>query len=82
MLLSRLSWQALHDLVCFVGDFCAKVGSDKSYYPEDLVSLGLGEVNENESLLVDFALKYDLVIGGTLFQHNNIHKYSWNSPDG
>ncbi|KAK2705554.1 hypothetical protein QYM36_015819 [Artemia franciscana] len=56
----------LRGLVCFVGDFRAKVGNDKSYYPENLGSLGLGEVNENESLLVDFALKYDLIIGGTL----------------
>ncbi|KAK2709048.1 hypothetical protein QYM36_014619 [Artemia franciscana] len=36
-----------HDLVCFVGDFNAKVGSDKSYCPEVLGSQGLGEINEN-----------------------------------
>ena len=71
-----------HDLVCFVGDFNAKVGSDKSYCPEVLGSQGLGEVNENGTLLVDFAITNDLIIGGTFFQHKIIHKYSWNSPDG
>ncbi|KAK2706539.1 hypothetical protein QYM36_016540 [Artemia franciscana] len=54
-----------HDLVCFVGDFNAKVGSDKSYCPEVLGSQGLGEINENGILLVDFALTNDLIIGGT-----------------
>ncbi|KAK2709716.1 hypothetical protein QYM36_013403 [Artemia franciscana] len=54
-----------HDLVCFVGDFNAKVGSDKSYCPEVLGSQGLGEINENRILLVDFALTNDLIIGGT-----------------
>ncbi|KAK2713753.1 hypothetical protein QYM36_009588, partial [Artemia franciscana] len=54
-----------HDLVCFVGDFNAKVGSDKSYCPEVLGSQGLGDINENGILLVDFALANDLIIGGT-----------------
>ncbi|XP_065583817.1 craniofacial development protein 2-like [Artemia franciscana] len=71
-----------HDLVCFVGDFDAKVGSDKSYCPEVLGSQGLGEINENGILLVDFALTNDLIIGGTQSQHKTIRKYSWNSPDG
>ena len=65
-----------HDLVCFVGDFNAKVGSDKSYCPEVLGSQGLGEVNENGTLLVDFAITNDLIIGGTFFNtklYMNIH---------
>ncbi|XP_065577531.1 uncharacterized protein LOC136038388 [Artemia franciscana] len=71
-----------HDLICFAGDFNAKVGNDKSYCPEVLGSEGLGEINENGTLLVDFALTNDLIIGGTMFAHKTIHKYSWNSPDG
>ncbi|XP_065576374.1 uncharacterized protein LOC136037582 [Artemia franciscana] len=71
-----------HDLICFAGDFNAKVGNDKSYCPEVLGSEGFGEINENGTLLVDFALTNDLIIGGTMFAHKTIHKYSWNSPDG
>ena len=43
---------------------------------------GLGTINENEELLVDFCGDNDLVIGGTLFLHKNIHKITWNSPNG
>ena len=30
---------------------------------------------------MDFALTNDLIIGGTMFAHKIIHKYSWNFPD-
>ena len=43
---------------------------------------GMGDMNENGALLVDFALNNDLVIGGTLFRHRTIHTYTWTSPDG
>ncbi|KAK2718062.1 hypothetical protein QYM36_006751 [Artemia franciscana] len=52
-----------HDLICFAGDFNAKVGNDKSYCPEVLGSEGLGEINEDGTLLLDFALTNDLIIG-------------------
>ena len=40
-----------------------------------------GKMNENEERLVDYCLDIDLVIGGTLFQHKDIHNLTW-SPDG
>ncbi|KAK2716470.1 hypothetical protein QYM36_006823 [Artemia franciscana] len=40
------------------------------------------KINENGELLLDFALNNDLVVGGTLFEHKNVHKYTWTSPDG
>ena len=36
-------------------------------------------MNENGKGLVDFCLYFDLVIGGTLFQHKDL---TWKSPDG
>ena len=36
-------------------------------------------MNENGERL---GLDFDLVIGGTLFQHKDIQKSSWKSPDG
>ena len=71
-----------HDMACFLGDFNAKVGNDRSFSPEVLGEHGLGQRNENGELLIDFALLNDLVIGGTLFSHRDVHKYSWISPDG
>ena len=43
---------------------------------------GMGEINENGTRFVSFCSANNLVIGGTLFQHRNIHKYTWTSPDG
>ncbi|KAK2717714.1 hypothetical protein QYM36_006482 [Artemia franciscana] len=40
------------------------------------------KINENGALLADFALSNDLVVGGTLFEHKNMQKYIWSSPDG
>ncbi|KAK2725869.1 hypothetical protein QYM36_000366 [Artemia franciscana] len=44
--------------------------------------VGLLNRNENSELRIDFALSNDIVIGGSLFQHPDIHKYSRTSADG
>ena len=44
--------------------------------------LGLSKMNENGHLFTDFCQENELVIGGTLFGHKDIHKYTWESPDG
>ena len=71
----------LHDVACLAGDLNAKVGQDRSYCPEVLGHHGLGTINENGARLVSFAMSNDLLIGGTLFEHKDIHKYTWTSPD-
>lgn len=35
---------------------------------------GLGTMNKNEELLTDSRLNQNLVIGGQMFKHHNIHK--------
>jgi hypothetical protein len=42
---------------------------------------GIGEMNENGGMLTDFCLHHNLVIGGTIFMHKDIHKYTWTSPN-
>jgi hypothetical protein len=32
--------------------------------------------------IVNFATSKNLVVMSTMFQHRNIHKYTWTSPDG
>ncbi|KAK2722895.1 hypothetical protein QYM36_003177 [Artemia franciscana] len=71
-----------HDVLCVVCDLNAKVGADCKYCPEVLGPHGLGQINENVALPVDLALSNDNVVGGTLFEHKNVHKYTWTFPDG
>ena len=44
----------------------------------------IGEMNENRLKLVEFceANELQLVIGGSLFPHKNIHETTRESPDG
>ena len=42
---------------------------------------GLGRMNENGERLVPFCGNNDLVIGGSLFKHRDIHKITWTSPN-
>ncbi|XP_065584026.1 craniofacial development protein 2-like [Artemia franciscana] len=64
-----------HNVLCVVGDLNAKVGADRQYCPEVLGPHGMGEINENGTLLIDYALSNDLIIGGSMFDHKTIHKF-------
>ena len=72
-----------HDLKLLLGDFNAKVTSDR--YGCEVVIGGESlhsSSNDNGTRLVDFCAANQLVIGGTLFQHRDIHKGTWQSPNG
>ncbi|KAL3884234.1 hypothetical protein ACJMK2_030452 [Sinanodonta woodiana] len=43
---------------------------------------GIGMMTDNGERLINFCQENDLVIGGTLFEHKDIHKLTWTSPDG
>ena len=43
---------------------------------------GCGSMNNNGERLLECCWTYDLVIGGTLFAHPDIHKLTWCSPNG
>jgi endonuclease/exonuclease/phosphatase family metal-dependent hydrolase len=70
-----------HDVLIVMGDFNAKVGDDNSGYEEVMGKHGLGTCNENGKRLLDCCMLNNFVIGGTIFPHKNIHKYTWTSPD-
>ena len=71
-----------HDVLICLGDFNAKLGSDNEGWRECMGVHGMGEMNDNGMRLASFCLANELIIGGTLFQHKNIHKYTWRSPCG
>ncbi|XP_065582698.1 craniofacial development protein 2-like [Artemia franciscana] len=71
-----------HDIVTLCGDFNAKVGSDASYAPAILGRHALGEINDNGVRLIEFCATHELIVGASWFPHKQIHKYTWNSPDG
>ena len=65
-----------------LGDFNAKVGR------ENIFKLTIGneslhlDSNDNDVRIVNFATSKNLVVKSTMFPHQNIHKYTWTSPDG
>jgi hypothetical protein len=64
-----------------LGDFNAKMGKEANYLQAGRNGLR-GECNGNGHKLVQFAATTDMIIGGTVFTHKNIHKVTWRSPDG
>ncbi|XP_076105824.1 uncharacterized protein LOC143074160 [Mytilus galloprovincialis] len=71
-----------HDVLTIFGDFNAKVGSTNIGSEEVMGKHGLGEINNNGERLVEMCTMNNLVIGGTIFEHKNIHKATWVSPNG
>ncbi|XP_053373668.1 craniofacial development protein 2-like [Mercenaria mercenaria] len=64
-----------------MGDMNAKVGNNNVGNEFIMGKEGLGEMNDNGELFTDFCGQNDLVIGGSIFPHKNIHKSTWTSPD-
>jgi len=65
-----------------LGDFNAKVGRENIFKP----TIGNGSLHQNSNdngvRIVNCATSENLVIKSIMFLHQNIHKYTWTSPDG
>ncbi|XP_068210336.1 craniofacial development protein 2-like [Palaemon carinicauda] len=71
------------DMNIVIGDFNAKVVRNNQGIENVMGVEGVGEVrNENGTHFVSFCSTNNLVIRGTLFQHIEIHKYTWTPPYG
>ena len=68
------------DILFIIGDWNAKVGSQKT--PGVTGKLGLGMHNEAGQRLIEFCQENALVIANTLFQQHKRRLYTWTSPDG
>ena len=72
-----------HDVKFLLGDFNARIGRDNSSWSGVIGKESLhNSSNDNGLRLLEFCAMYQLTIGGTLFQHRDIHKASWRSPNG
>ena len=65
-----------------MGDMNAKVGADNTGKELIMGTEALGVINENGEKFTDFCAFNDIVIGGSVYQHKDIHKVMWVLPDG
>ena len=79
---STIQMTPTHDMLLVLGDLNAKVGKDNQNQGNVMGPHGMGDRNENGTRLIELCEEHNMVIGGTLFQHKEIHKYTWTSPDG
>ena len=68
------------DVLCIIGDWSAKLGSQET--PRVKGKFGLGIWNEAGQRLTEFCQEKALVITNTLFQKHKRRLYTWTSPDG
>ena len=72
----------MYHMKILLGDFNAKVGRENVLKP----TIGNESLHQHSSdngvRIVTFATLKNLVIKSTMFLHQNIHKYTWTSPDG
>ena len=67
-----------HYLQVVIGDFSAPVGNMRNGFQLFLGPHAVpGPTNDNGQRLLDMCAANNLVIGGSLFPHRLIHKYTW-----
>ena len=72
-----------HDIKLLLGDLNALVGQDTTSWKGIIGKHSFHQVsNDNGSRLLEHCALQELCICGTLFEHKNIHKTTWHSPDG
>ena len=65
-----------------LGDFHAKVGRENIFKPTIGQESLHQDSNDNGVRIVNFVTSKKPVVKSTMFPHQNIHKYTWTSPDG
>jgi hypothetical protein len=70
-----------HDIVITLGDYNAKIGRERAYQKVIRNHTLHDKTNRNGVLVSEYAIANDMVVVSTFFQHKNIHKGTWISPD-
>ena len=72
-----------HDVIILLGDFNAQLSNNNHGFQGILGQHSIhSETNDNGERFLELCLSHDLMIGSTVFPHKNIHKYTWNHPNG
>lgn len=71
-----------HNLLIVLGDLNARPGNNNTARDRVMGKHGIGSINDNGERLCHFCDENNMVIGGTLFRHKDIHKTTWISPNG
>ena len=71
-----------HDIKIILGDMNAKVGKETIFRPTIGTESLHTESNDNGVRLVEFAISKGMTVSSTKFPHKNVHKATWQSPDG
>jgi len=69
------------DLIIILGDVYAKLGKESAYQKIIGKHTLHEETNRNGELLCDFSAANNMIVMSTQFQHKQIHKGTWRSPD-
>jgi len=69
------------DLIIILGEVNAKLGKEPAYQKITGKHTLHEEINRNGELLCDFAVANNMIVMSTQFQHKQIHKGTWRSPD-
>lgn len=70
-----------HDMLLIIGDFNAKVGRDNNNGERVMGKYGCGTMSENDERIANLCEEHNLVVGGTIFPHKQIHKLTPRSPN-
>jgi exonuclease III len=68
------------DIVILLGDLHEKIENDSLGLKNVMGRHDLGTRNENGDMFIDLCVNYNLIIGGSLFPHKDIHKATWVAP--
>ena len=68
---------AKNDNTIILGDFNASVGKDWKLWPSVIGKHGVGKMNSNGIMLLEFCTRFQLSIMGTMFQLKNRLKSTW-----
>ena len=71
-----------YDMKILLGGFNAKVGRENIFKPTIGNESLHQDSNDNGVRIVNFATSKNLVVESMMFQHRDIHKHTWTSPDG
>ena len=70
----------LDEELYLLGDFNARVGSDRNSWPSCIGHFGVGKLNENGQRLLELCSYHQLCVTNTFFATKPCHRASWRHP--